>query len=56
MPQTQQTTLFAALLAPDLTVERGPVSVSEGLALDYSAVADGAGGLWTAWSGGLSPK
>ena len=50
--QSQQTNLYAALLAPDLSVERGPVSVSEGLALDYSAVPDGSGGLWTVWSGG----
>jgi hypothetical protein len=48
-----RTQLFAALLAPDLAVERGPVSVSDGLALDYAAVPDGAGGLWVAWSGGL---
>ncbi len=47
------TNLYSAFLASDLTVERGPVSVSEGLALSYSAVEDGAGGLWLAWSGGL---
>ncbi|MEP7292490.1 MAG: hypothetical protein ABI835_11940, partial [Chloroflexota bacterium] len=51
--ESGQTTLYSALLASDLSVERGPVSVSEGLALAYSAVADGAGGIWTAWSGGL---
>jgi hypothetical protein len=50
--ETQQTVLYSALLAPDLAVLRGPVTVSEGLALDFSAVPDGAGGLWTAWSGG----
>ncbi len=47
-----QTNLYAALIAPDLQVERGPISVSEGLALRYSAVTDGAGGLWVAWDGG----
>ncbi len=50
--QDGQTNLYAALIAPDLKVERGPVPVSEGLALRYSAVSDGAGGLWVAWSGG----
>ncbi len=50
--QDGQTNLYAALLAPDLQVERGPVPVSEGLALRYAAVGDGAGGLWVAWSGG----
>ncbi|MBI1257068.1 MAG: hypothetical protein GC204_06330 [Chloroflexi bacterium] len=50
--QAQQTNLYAALLTPDLAVERGPVPVSEGLALDFSAVPDGTGGLWTVWSGG----
>ncbi|HVU11991.1 MAG TPA: hypothetical protein VHD90_11975 [Phototrophicaceae bacterium] len=47
-----QTTLYEALLTPDLTVARGPVAVSSGLALNFSAVPDGAGGLWVAWSGG----
>ena len=50
--QAGQTNLYAALIAPDLQVERGPVPISEGLALRYSAVTDGAGGLWVAWSGG----
>ena len=50
---TGQTTLYSALLAPDLSVERGPVAVSEGLATAYSAVPDGAGGTWAAWSGGM---
>ena len=45
-------TLFAALLAPDLRVER-LTAVSDGLALRYAAVSDGAGGLWVAWSGGV---
>lgn len=47
-----QTNLYAALITPDLQVERGPVSISEGYALRYSAVADGDGGAWVAWSGG----
>ena len=51
--ETGNTNLYSALLASDLTVERGPVSVSEGLALNFSAVPDDAGGLWTVWSGGL---
>jgi hypothetical protein len=54
--QDDQTQLFAALLSPELAVERGPVSVSEGLALDYSAVPDSFGGLWAAWSGGLAAE
>lgn len=51
--EANRTQLFAALLSPELAVERGPVVISDGLALDYSAVPDGAGGLWAAWSGGL---
>jgi hypothetical protein len=51
--ETGNTNLYSALLAPDLSVERGPVPVSEGLALNFSTVPDDAGGLWTAWSGGL---
>jgi hypothetical protein len=47
------TNLYAALLSPDLSVLRGPVSLSDGLALAYSAVPDGDGGLWAAWVGGL---
>jgi hypothetical protein len=48
-----KTRLFSAFFVPDLTVQRGPVSVSDGLALAYSAVPDGQGGLWVAWSGSL---
>ncbi|MCC6801424.1 MAG: hypothetical protein IT319_00965 [Anaerolineae bacterium] len=51
--ETNQTRLFSALLTPSLSVERGPVAVSDALALDYAAASDGSGGLWTAWSGGL---
>ncbi len=50
--QDGQTNLYAALITPTLQVERGPISVSEGLALRYTVVADGSGGLWVAWSGG----
>ena len=50
--QHDQNYLYSALLSSDLTVQRGPVSVSDGLALRYSAVSDGSGGLWVAWSGG----
>ncbi len=48
-----QTALYEAVLTPNLTVSRGPVAVSDGLALSYSAVSDGSGGLWVMWSGGL---
>lgn len=44
--------LYAAMLGTDLSVLRGPVAVSEGAAFEFSSVTDGAGGLWTAWSGG----
>lgn len=53
---TGQTALYSALLARDLTVVRGPIGVSEGLATAYSVVQDGAGGVWTAWSGGMSAE
>ena len=42
--QNQQTTLYSALLTPDLSVERGPVSISEGLALASKARVD-----WLSW-------
>lgn len=47
-----QNKLYAAMLGADLSVLRGPVGVSEGAAFEFSSVTDGAGGLWTAWSGG----
>lgn len=47
-----QNKLYAAVLGTDLSVLRGPVAVSEGAAFEFSSVTDGAGGLWTAWSGG----
>ena len=47
------TNLYSALITPDLVVERGPIPISEGLALRYAASPDGSGGLWTVWSGGL---
>jgi len=46
------TALYSAWIAPDLTILR-TAPVSDGRALRYSAVPDGAGGLWVAWSGGL---
>ncbi len=51
--QDGETNLYGALITPELQVERGPIALSEGLALRYTAVADGVGGLWVAWSGGL---
>lgn len=51
--ETAQNRLYSALLAADLSVIRGPVAVSEGLALEFSTVTDNAGGLWSAWSGGM---
>lgn len=53
---TGQTALYSALLARDLTVVRGPIGISEGLATAYSAVQDGTGGMWTAWSGGMTAE
>lgn len=46
------TALYSAWIAPDLTIQR-TAPVSDGLALRYSAIPDGVGGLWVAWSGGL---
>ncbi len=46
------TRLYGALISPDLTIQR-TAPISDGLALRYSAVSDGQGGLWVAWSGGL---
>ncbi len=46
------TALYSAWITPDLIIQR-TAPVSDGLALRYSAVPDGAGGLWVAWSGGL---
>lgn len=45
------TRLYSALLSADLTVERGPVAISEGRALRYAAVPTGTGDLWALWSG-----
>lgn len=44
--------LHSALITPDLRVERGPVEVSDGLALRSAAIADDNGGAWTAFIGG----
>jgi hypothetical protein len=45
--------LYAALLTPDLRVERGPTPVSDALALRYAALPATDGSVWAAWSGGL---
>jgi hypothetical protein len=45
--------LFSALIGTDLTIQRGPISVSDRLTLRYAAVSGGDGSVWTAWSGGL---
>lgn len=45
--------LYSAVLTPDLTVRRGPIAISNALTLRYDAISDGAGGLWTVWSGGI---
>ncbi|NDJ62009.1 MAG: hypothetical protein GYB67_12835 [Chloroflexi bacterium] len=45
------TRLYTALIRPDLTIERGPTPVADGLALRYDAVPDGDGGVWVVWSG-----
>lgn len=44
--------LYSALLGPDLTVERGPVEVSDAPTYRYSASTDGHGGVWATWSAG----
>lgn len=46
------TTLYGAWIAADLAIRR-VTPLSDGLALRYAAVPDGAGGLWVAWSGGV---
>jgi hypothetical protein len=46
--------LYAALLAPDLSVQRGPVEVSDAPTYRYSVMSDGAGGAWAVWSGGAA--
>lgn len=54
------THLFSALIggldSGDLTVERGPIRVSDRPVQDYAAVFDGFGRLWTVWRGGLASE
>jgi hypothetical protein len=45
--------LYAALLTPELMVERGPTVISDQLTLRYAAVAQPNGQILTVWSGGL---
>lgn len=45
--------LYAALLSPDLKVERGSTLISSRLTLRYTATPLGDGGLLLVWSGGL---
>lgn len=54
------THLFSALIggvdSGDLTVERGPIRVSDRPVQDYAAAFDGFGRLWTVWRGGLQSE
>ena len=45
--------LYAALLTPELIVERGPTMIFDQLTLRYAAVAQPNGQIVTVWSGGL---
>jgi hypothetical protein len=45
--------LYAALLTPELSVERGPTVISDRLTLRYTAVPQANGQIVTVWSGGL---
>lgn len=48
-----ETQLFSALITAQFTVERGPIPMSESLALHYAAVSEPNGRAWVVWSGGL---
>ncbi len=48
-----QTRLLLAFVDQRLTVQRGPLDVSEQVALNYDVVSNADGSLWVAWSGGL---
>jgi hypothetical protein len=52
--------LFSALIggidSGRLTVERGPIRVSDRPVRDYAAAFDGFGRLWTVWRGGLASE
>ena len=45
--------LYNALITPDLTVERGPTTLSTAHTLRYTALTAADGGLQIVWSGGL---
>jgi hypothetical protein len=45
--------LWSALLAPDLSLERGSVRISTLETYRYAAAANADGSLWVVWSGGL---
>jgi hypothetical protein len=51
-PETDELRLYAALLTPDLIIERGPTPVSNAETFQFAAAPDDRGGLWIAWSGG----
>lgn len=44
--------LVNALITPEMTVDRGPLLVSDRRTLHYSLLPAGDGGLWVVWSGG----
>ena len=50
---SDQISLYAALLRPDLGIERGPTVISESLALRYTLLPLGDGQVMVLWSGGL---
>lgn len=50
------TQLYGAVLDSELAVFRGPTLVSDAATYRYHALADGAGGVLVAWSGGLAAE
>lgn len=44
--------LFNAIITPAMTVERGPLEISDRRTLHYALLSDGTGGAWIVWSGG----
>ena len=51
-PQEEALRLYSAWLGADLSVERGPVEISTAPTYAFTALADGSGGAWIAWSQG----
>lgn len=49
---TGELALFSALITPTNEIFRGPLRLSNGLALNYSTTQTTDGSLWVAWSGG----